>query len=111
VRRLGRGWVGAIAVAAIAAGCGGTASDGLGLCPRGATLVEELDPYGHRREWCERDEGVPHGRWVAWHPSGAPSVEGQMRDGERVGEWRFYSETGDVIERIDYDASREATPD
>ncbi len=76
-----------------------------GPCPRGARAVERVDLYGHRRQWCElRLEGGPleHGPWIAWHPSGGVSAQGQMRDGKPVGVWNFWSKSGALIESIDY---------
>lgn len=70
-------------------------------CPESSVPAQEVDLWGHRREWCERRDAagklVPHGRWIAWYPSGYKAAEGEMRDGVQVGDWTFWDENGRVI--------------
>jgi hypothetical protein len=78
-----------------------------GPCPPEARLVGRVDPFGYRRELCETV--TPDGRrtadgpWTAWHPSGAPSAHGELRDGRQVGTWTFWNEAGEPIESIDFE--------
>jgi len=77
-----------------------------GACPAEARRVGRVDPYGYRRELCEREtpdgRRVAEGPWTSWHPSGAPSAHGEMRDGRQVGVWTFWNESGEAIESIEF---------
>ncbi len=82
-------------------------SPAAGLCPAEARRVGRVDPYGHRRELCEREtpdgRRVAEGPWTSWHPSGAPSAHGEMREGRQIGTWTFWDESGDAIESVDFE--------
>ncbi len=87
-------------------GCDGSTTPPEAGCPRGAELASETDAWGHVRQWCqvlEDGEPVPHGRWIAWHPNGRKSAEGQMRHGAQVGNWTFWDEAGHVLQVSRFD--------
>jgi len=48
-------------------------------------------------------EGKKNGHIVVRYPNGMPNYVGEFYMDERVGEWNFYAETGELIETIQYD--------
>jgi hypothetical protein len=54
------------------------------------------------KEWCARvgrDEGIKHGWYSEWYPSGRPSNAGAHEDGLRVGVWtRWYPSGGKRVQ-------------
>lgn len=50
-------------------------------------------------------KGKKDGHIVVRHPNGIPNYVGEYLMDERIGEWRFYAETGELLETIYYDES------
>lgn len=62
-------------------------------CPRDTERHGAQPPEGFE-EWCARvgrDEGIKHGWYSEWYPSGRPANAGAYEDGLRIGVWtRWY---------------------
>ena len=50
-------------------------------------------------------KGKKDGHIVVRYPNGMPNYVGEYVMDERVGEWKFYAETGELLETIVYDES------
>jgi len=53
---------------------------------------------GRERLVAERRDGVLHGTWTEWWPSGEKAVEGGHVEGARSGPWVFFYESGAKME-------------
>ena len=53
-----------------------------------------LWPNGAARERAFFEQGIREGVCVRWHSDGTPRAEGQYSSGKKVGEWRFFDESG-----------------
>ena len=71
----------------------------------GAQSFSELDsslsgsrtslwPNGAERERVSFAQGVKEGACFRWHSDGTPRAEGRYASGKKVGEWRFFDESG-----------------
>jgi Zn-dependent protease len=59
--------------------------------------VREIRVWGRLQESTEVDgSGIPEGRHVEYHHSGKVKVEGAFRDGMQEGEWKNFSEDGQL---------------
>ena len=43
----------------------------------------------------ENEDGKAHGRWVIYHPNGNLHYTGAFINGERVGKWEWWHNTGE----------------
>jgi antitoxin component YwqK of YwqJK toxin-antitoxin module len=48
----------------------------------------ELHPNGRARQLCALRDGVAHGKFEAWHESGAAALAGAYAGGKKHGWWR-----------------------
>ncbi|MDE0891180.1 MAG: hypothetical protein OSB14_03260 [Planctomycetota bacterium] len=53
-------------------------------------------PNGSAREQASFTEGVRDGICLRWHSDGTPRAEGQYASGKKVGDWRFFDESGTI---------------
>ena len=53
-------------------------------------------PNGSAREQTTFSEGLREGHCQRWHPDGTPRAEGRYAAGKKVGEWRFFDESGAI---------------
>ncbi len=74
-------------------------------CPEGTRKVGDEPPAG-LEAWCERDGGVRHGPYRAWHDDGAKSVAGQYQDGQRDGDWAEWHVNGQRKNELSYRAGK-----
>ena len=71
-------------------------------CPAGTLQRGAAPPEGHR-VWCETEDGVSHGPFRAWYPSGGKKSEGAFVRGEAHGEWVTWYEGGKLRSRGSYE--------
>ena len=77
-------------------------------CPEGTSAVPAGEiAYQYKGRVCARPDGTHHGPFVAWFPGGAKQLEGQFRDGKRVGRWTWYERAGHPIRQGDFVDDRE----
>lgn len=84
--------------------CGGGACGGQDDgCPEGARLQGTAPPEG-TEQWCEKqgEEGVKHGNYQKWYPSGARREAGHYKDGDKSGEWTAWYEGGQINWQAEY---------
>lgn len=74
-------------------------------CPQSTRKVGDEPPAG-LETWCEREGGVRHGPYRAWHEGGAKSVTGQYRDGQRDGAWAEWHANGQRKNEMSYRAGK-----
>ena len=55
-----------------------------------------LWPNGAAREQAFFEMGIRDGLCLRWHSDGSPRAEGQYASGKKVGEWRFFDESGAI---------------
>ena len=53
-------------------------------------------PNGSARERASFNQGVREGICLRWHADGSPRAEGHYSSGKKVGEWRFFDESGAI---------------
>ena len=63
-------------------------------------------PNGNARTRWTMDGGRQHGPVATFYESGAKKSEGQRKDGQPDGEWRWFDTTGTVTETCRYDSGR-----
>lgn len=69
--------------------------------PEGVVMTESW-PNGYPRTRATyvsapNEEGrILHGEYTTWHQNGRRSAHGRYEQGVRVGEWRFWDETGEL---------------
>lgn len=71
-------------------------------CPAGTMQRGAAPPEGHR-VWCETEDGISHGPFRAWYPSGTKKSEGAFERGEAHGEWVTWYEDGKLRSRGNYE--------
>ncbi len=98
-------------------------------CPKGMVEVaSRTDP--RKSVWCESPDKIraqwiewhpgttkpqqscgyrnhkPEGSFTAWHPDGKPWVQGQFADGQKVGKWKQWDDSGNEVAEGDYSRGR-----
>lgn len=48
-------------------------------------------------------QGKQEGLYRVWWHTGIPRIHGQFKEGVKIGEWLFFTETGDTARVINYD--------
>jgi len=38
-----------------------------------------------------------HGKWIFYYPSGKIKEEGRYKNGQRIGNWKYYNTEGDLV--------------
>lgn len=61
-----------------------------------------LGENGLPRQSCGYENGRPEGSYAAWHDSGKLFLEGQFRDGHKVGLWTQRDANGAVVATGEY---------
>ena len=94
-------------------------------CPEGTETKGSPPPEGIE-EWCQKPDGVlhgrstiwhrnrfkaaegeyqnneKHGRWTYWHPNGKKASSGEFSQGKKHGIWTVWDESGEKTHEIEY---------
>ena len=62
----------------------------------------EYYPDGSQRQSCGFSDGRPEGTFTAWHRNGQLWIEGQYRQGVKVGRWNQLDEVGRKVAEAEY---------
>ncbi len=62
-------------------------------CPPGTKLAGAAPPNG-TEQWCERQDAVKEGPYIAWNDNGQKMYEGEYINGNRIGLWTYWHENG-----------------
>ena len=60
------------------------------------------DEEGYELSITVYKHGKKHGHIIVYHPNGALYYTGEYENDERVGEWRFYNEQGELVKEENY---------
>lgn len=67
-----------------------------------ARWIEYYDGGKERRQSCAFSTGRPEGTYSAWHPGGKTWIEGQYREGVKVGKWVQWDKDGQKVAEGEY---------
>jgi len=54
----------------------------------------------------EYEDGIPHGRFEVWSPSGQKTIQGAYRNGKEHGLWTNWHENGRMGKKSEFDNGR-----
>jgi hypothetical protein len=71
-----------------------------------AQWVEFHEGTTKRRQSCSYSNSKPEGSFTAWHPDGKTWVQGQFSAGHKIGKWKQWDSSGNLVAEGDYNTGR-----